>query len=94
MAANKHTSDGGYGRARDALLIVIVAYCRWRCRTGLSSEHDPTGRLLPGVLGTTEPHSRLLAWPRLGEAMTPNGDQRYGRPEGRLYFTCNGEIDG
>jgi hypothetical protein len=26
--------------------------------------------------------------------MTPNGDQRYGRPEGRLYFTCNGEIDG
>ena len=26
--------------------------------------------------------------------MTPNGDQRYGRPLGRLYFMRKGDFDG
>jgi len=36
----------------------------------------------------------FLCWPRSHEAMTPNGDQRYGRPSGRLYFMRKGDFDG
>ena len=36
----------------------------------------------------------FFCWPRSHEAMTPNGDQRYGRPSGRLYFMRKGDFDG
>jgi hypothetical protein len=65
----------GLSRARDTLLFAVLARCRWRDWTCVSSEHDATARCFPDILRTRPSHM---------VAVTPSGGQRYGRPDGCL----------